>query len=66
MARERMIFETGEYIAKLPVGPTSSSPGPIFDRQEAAAVKFVARLWPSKEISSVMPISSIMYSAQNR
>lgn len=57
-------FERSEKIEKLPAGPIRPSPGPIFDRQVSAAVKFVAVSNPSKEISSVPASTRSIYSVE--
>ena len=41
MINVKMSFDTGENIAKLPAGPTRPRPGPMFDRHDMTAVKFV-------------------------
>ena len=61
MATVSTIFESGEYIAKLPIGPTSPSPGPTLDRHESDAVKFVTISNPSMETTSVHTSSSSTY-----
>ena len=46
------ILLSGEKTAKLPVGPTRERPGPMFDRHESAAVKFVVKSSPSSDTIS--------------
>ena len=48
-------LENVENIAKFPVGPTSSKPGPMLFRVAATAVKFVTKSKLSKLISSTEP-----------
>ena len=45
-------FENGLKMEKLPVGPTSSSPGPMLLMVAATAVKFVTKSFPSNEIAN--------------
>ena len=47
---ERSSFEKAEYPAKLPTGPTASSPGPILLIHEMTAVALVVNEKPSTEI----------------
>lgn len=48
MATDRMIFERGEYAAKLDAGPTPPKPGPTLFMHVATAVKFVSKSNDSK------------------
>jgi len=56
-------FEGIEKKAKLQVGPTASSPGPILFMVAATAVKFVTRLCPSSESSSTDTANTTIYHA---
>ncbi len=53
ISRERIAFEKDEKPEKFEVGPTQFKPGPIFDKHEMTAVKFVSRLKLSKLIKSI-------------
>ena len=50
IAKERRTFAGAEYAAKLPIGPTSASPGPILLKHATVAVKFASKLKGSREI----------------
>ena len=51
---ERMIFETGLNILKLPAGPTISRPGPMLFRQAITAVTVTSVLKPSIRVKRNM------------
>ena len=48
ISRVKTIFDSTENEAKLPVGPTTSRPGPILLSVAATAVKLVVKLLPSR------------------
>ena len=50
ISKIRTTFEKGEKNPKFAVGPTDSSPGPMLLRQDATAVKLVAKLTEFNEI----------------
>ena len=55
MHRERTSFVRGEKMEKLPMGPTSSRPGPMLPIQATTAVKVVPKEKLSRATSSVAP-----------
>lgn len=50
ISKIRTIFDRTEKSAKLPVGPTTSSPGPMLFKQAITAVKLVVESKLSREI----------------
>ena len=51
IVNDRIILEKPENPEKLPIGPTTSSPGPTLLMQVITDVKLVSKLNPSMEIS---------------
>ena len=61
ISRERTSFEKIENPPKLPIGPTTLSPGPILLKQEITAVTLVVKSKLSTDIAMQEPIIIRMY-----
>ena len=59
----KISFDGTEKNAKLPVGPTASSPGPILFMVAVTAVKLVTRLCPSSDSNRSEAVNTTIYHA---